>query len=96
MECRKSLAQEYQCQVSHNNISFDACLAKELFSLWDLGIETTGCCCGKHQNSGKNQKSYIGVGFKYIYKMKQLGYKVRYNPMRPGDEDSFIPKTKFN
>jgi hypothetical protein len=71
------------------------CLARELFYLWDLGIITTGCCCGHHE--GENgENSYIGVLEKFIPKMKELGYKVRFNPCRPKDEDSFIPKTIIN
>ena len=27
--------------------------------------------------------------------MKELGYKVQYNPNRPKDEDSFYPKTRI-
>lgn len=94
MKCRSSKVQNYGCTVMKKQICFDACLAKELFLLWDKGIETTGCCCGKHSNC-KPDMSYIGVENKYISKMKKLGYKVRFNSCRPGDEDSFIPKTKF-
>lgn len=98
--CRKSLIQEYDCQVfttprwksSHKYIAFDKCLANELFYLWDMGIKTTGCCCGNHQGEDKEQ-SYIGVERKFIPKMKKLGYRVRHNPCRPKDDDSFIPKT---
>jgi len=39
--------------------------------------------------------SYIGVDKKFIPQMKKLGYKVRFNDMRPNDEDSFIPKIIF-
>lgn len=100
--CRKSVIGEYNCCVfivprwksSHKYIAFDKCLANELFYLWDMGIITTGCCCGRHE--GKNgENGYIGVLEKFIPKMKRLGYKVRFNPCRPKDEDSFIPKTKF-
>ena len=95
--CRKSKVQEYDCQVcvkskwksSHKWICFDKCLADELFYLWDLGIITTGCCCGH-----KEHTPYIGVEKEYIPQMKKLGYKVAHNPMRPIDEDSFLPLTK--
>ena len=101
--CRKSNLQEYDCQVftkprwksSHKVIGFDKCLANELFYLWDLGIITTGCCCGRHKGQS-GETAYIGVIDKFIPKMKKLGYKVHFNPCRPNDEDSFIPKTKFN
>lgn len=96
IECRISKVQEYQCQVigqtdgklfDKPQISFDACLAKEIFYLWDLGIKTSGCCCGRHFNSGKN--SYIGVYPEFRSQMLALGYKelcVR---------NQFKPKTKL-
>ena len=98
--CINSYAQEYNCTVPLLNpfinkiISVDKCLAKEIETLWDCGIETTGCCCGKHINSPPNS-SFIGVVFKDINKMKDLNYIVAFNPMRPKDEDSFIPKTHY-
>ena len=101
--CRHSIIQEYDCQVftkprwksSHKVIGFDKCLATELFYLWDLGIITTGSCCGYHiheKGVGNGETSYIGVVEKFIPKMKELGYKVRWNR---GREDSFIPKTNL-
>lgn len=94
MKCRKSNIQLYECQVIHAGISFDACMAKELFYLWDQGIKTTGCCCGQHVNQhGPNNFSYIGVVEKDISKMKKLGYEVRVNEMDFSREDAFIPKT---
>jgi len=96
--CRKSHVQDYECQVIKKKygdlkgIAFDVCLGKELFYLWDLGIRTTGCCCGKHVND-KLGLSYIGVVDEDIQKMKDLGYEVRPNSCRPDAEDSFIPKT---
>lgn len=72
------------------HIGIDSCIAKEIQELWKQGIVTTGCCCG-HNNS--NLFSYIGVKKEFIIKMKELNYKTRYNPMRPDDEDSFIPKS---
>jgi len=100
--CRKSKVQEYDCQVftkprwksSHKVIGFDKCLTNELFYLWDMGIVTTGSCCGNH--FGENgSHSYIGVVKENIQQTKDLGYKVRFNPCRSKDEDSFIPKTNF-
>lgn len=96
-KCRKSEPQEYNCQVcakpffsKDKFICFDKCLVDELFELWHIGIVTTGCCCGHRE-----QKPYIGVIKEDIWIMKELGYKVAYNPMRPKDEDSFIPKTNL-
>ena len=100
-KCRKSIVQEYGCTVCTKPffskgklICFDKCLADELFYLWDLGIITTGCCCGHHKGLDGSH-SYIGVDKKFIPQMKKLGYKVRFNDMRPNDEDSFIPKIIF-
>lgn len=68
-------------------ISIDACLVREVWDLWyKYNITTTGCCCGHNEQEG-----YIGVIASDIPKMKSLGYTVHQNPMRPGDEDSFIP-----
>lgn len=72
-------------------VSIDKCLLPEIISLWEMGIKTTGCCCGH----GK-QPPFIGVIEADIQKMKDLGYKVQFNSCRPGDEDSFIPKTEFD
>jgi len=69
-------------------VCIDKCLIQEIIQLWEMGIKTTGCCCGHGKNS-----AYIGVENEFIPKMKQLGYVVAYNPCRPDDEDSFIPKT---
>lgn len=69
-------------------ICVDVCLALEITAIWRQGIRTTGCCCGHGR-----RPPYIGVAFEHIDQMKTLGYVVRHNPCRPGDEDSFIPKT---
>ena len=69
-------------------VTIDKCLLPEILKLWEMGIKTTGCCCGH----GKIEP-FIGVDFDDIQKMKDLGYKVHYNQCRPDDEDSFIPKT---
>ena len=69
-------------------VSIDKCLLPEILNLWEMGIKTTGCCCGH----GKSEP-FISVDFDDIQKMKDLGYKVQYNNVRPNDEDSFIPKT---
>ena len=109
IKCRKSTVQEYQCQILvktpfirknsigdifGKKVSVDACLVKELFWLWDKGIKTVGCCCGKHINTAKKTSAYIQVSTNCIKKMKRLGYKenknYRFNPC-----NSFIPKTKL-
>lgn len=72
-------------------VSIDKCLLPEILELWEMGIKTTGCCCGHGRI-----EPFIGVDFDDIQKMKDLGYKVHYNKCRPNDEDSFIPKTVLN
>lgn len=72
-------------------IAVDKCLLPEILSLWEMGIKTTGCCCGH----GRHDKAFIGVKSEYIPRMKKLGYCVFENRCRPGDEDSFIPKTEL-
>ncbi|MDQ0996935.1 hypothetical protein QFZ34_002117 [Phyllobacterium ifriqiyense] len=70
-------------------ICIDVCLALEITELWNKhSITTTGCCCGHGRLPG-----FIGVIDSDIPRMKALGYKVQHNPCRPGDEDSFDPKT---
>jgi len=72
-------------------ICVDKCLLPEIVRLWEMGIRTTGCCCGH----GNSEKAFIGVRNDCISKMKGMGYKVQFNPYRPEDEDSFIPKTEI-
>jgi hypothetical protein len=71
------------------NITVDTCLMNEILDLWSKDIYTTGCCCGHNLEVG----GYIGVGDNDIPKMKSMGYEVRPNECRPGDEDSFYPKS---
>ena len=83
--CNKDIKQIKNC------VSIDKCLLPEILTLWEMGIKTTGCCCGH----GCTQP-YIGVEFSDIEIMKELGYQVQYNKCRPNDEDSFFPKTQLN
>ena len=69
-------------------ICIDNCILKEIQYLWNLGIKTTGCCCGHNILDG-----FISVVDEDIPKMKQLGYEVRVNEIRPNDEDSFYLKS---
>lgn len=73
-------------------VCIDKCLLPEILELWEMGIKTTGCCCGH----GKKEFAYIGVDEKDIGRMKEMGYKVWHNSCRPNDEDSFIPKTELS
>lgn len=69
-------------------IAVDACLAMEVTWLWGRGIVTTGCCCGHGV-----RPPFVGVLPVHIPEMKAMGYVVQDNPCRPGDEDSFWPKS---
>ena len=73
-------------------VAIDKCLLPEILKIWEMGIKTTGCCCGH----GREGMSFIGVRPEHIDRMKSLGYEVRFNECRPGDEDSFIPKTQMD
>ena len=81
--------------TKENGYCLDRCIAEEVIQLWMEGITTTGCCCG-HNLPGSSGIPYIGVAFKDINKMKKLGYIVCPNECRPGDEDSFYPKSIFH
>lgn len=70
--------------------AIDKCLLPEILYLWEQGIKTTGCCCGHGKKT-----PYIGVEPKFIEQMISLGYDVQFNPCRPGDNDTFFPKTKL-
>ena len=72
------------------NISVDTCIVDEVKELWARGIRTTGCCCGHNK-----QLAYIGAIPDDIEKMKAMGYTVQPNPCRPGDEDTFNVKTRY-
>ena len=54
--------------------------------LWEIGITTTGCCCGHGV-----QEPFIGVVDEDIQKMKQLGYRKANNTTDIDREDSFLP-----
>jgi len=75
---------------SNKKICVDTCIADEIKALWNLGISTTGCCCGHQKLQG-----YIGVIDRDIDVMKILGYEVHKNNVRPSDEDSFVPKSTY-
>jgi len=72
-------------------ICIDPCVVEEINYLWNIGITTTGCCCGHN-----SQKGYIGVIDDDVSKMKQLGYRVQVNQMRVGAEDTFDIKNGYN
>jgi len=73
-------------------VAIDKCLLPEVLKLWELGIKTTGCCCGH----GHSDHAFIGVSDEFIPRMKEFGYKVQRNECRPNDEDEFVPKTNLS
>lgn len=94
-ECCYHIYLPWKCGDDNNKspkfVSIDKCLLPEILTLWEMGIKTTGCCCGHGR-----QEPFIGVTEENIQRMKNLGYKVQFNSCRPEAEDSFIPKTELN
>jgi hypothetical protein len=98
-ECSYKIYPPWKCKFDWEDdskkepvlVCIDKCLLPEILKLWEMGIKTTGCCCGH----GKD-KPFISVDFDDIQKMKDLGYEIFHNECRPDDEDSFIPKTVFD
>ena len=70
-------------------VSIDKCLLQEITHLWEIGIKTTGCCCGH----GDFSKAFISVHPAHIETMKELGYTTYYNKINPEAKDHFVPKT---
>lgn len=78
----------FLARADGRGICVDVCIALEVSRLWKMGIATTGSCCGHNKAPG-----FIGVVDSDIPRMKALGYRVQHNPCRPGDEDSFFPRS---
>ena len=74
-------------------IYVDRCIIPELQSLWNRGIETSGCCCGHGEKDG-----FIQVFPEGVEAMLELGYEaippVEANGQLMG-ENTFKPKTQF-
>lgn len=70
-----SHVQMYECSeiVEGYNFCCDKCLKQEIKYLNDIGIETTGCCCGRH--IGSKTPAFISVMPESEQKMRELGYK---------------------
>lgn len=81
---------DYLKQKWPNGIGIDVCLALEIQTLWRAGIKTSGHCCGHGRAN-----PMINVFPESVQAMKAMGYQVQSNPMRPGAEDTFWPKTRF-
>ncbi|WP_431785921.1 hypothetical protein [Paenibacillus lactis] len=79
---------QHGTDISEEVITVDKCLVDEILELWDLGIRTTGCCCGHNKLPG-----YIGVIDEDIQKMISLGYVNVLNTTNPQRNDSFSPKS---
>lgn len=77
-------------QGGAETICVDACLADEILHLWDLGITTTGCCCG--HNKG-DEYPYIGVEEEDIEAMISMGYAIQQNQLHPSRRDGLVPKS---
>ena len=74
-------------------LTIDGCLFDEVISLWRLGVQTRGVCCGHFVEQG-----YIQVERTSFGAMLELGY-VWYQayPKHLGGSDrldAFIPKSK--
>lgn len=100
IECRKSTAQNYECcviakDINNKSVSFDACLARELFFLWDNGIETTGSCCGCHSNCN-SKKSFININQENKEMLNKMIYNLKYEYIiNKFGAYEFKPKTKL-
>ena len=91
-ECKNVEIQTYTNQVvmhsPFNNwevVGIDKCLSGEIGELWQLGVETTGCCCGHNK-----VRPMINVKPEYHNKMIKLGYKHWVNEF---DVDCYEPKS---
>lgn len=51
------------------SVCIDPCIMMEIQSLWDLGIQTRGCCCGHNILT-----PFVNVADESIEKMLELGY----------------------
>ncbi len=73
-----------------SSVSIDSCLKDEIENLWELGIATTGCCCGHNI-----AKPYIGVEYRFIPQMVHMGYEKHIFEKDTDRRDTFNPKTIF-
>lgn len=91
-DCAYNVMTPFKCGFDNDYkmVNIDKCLLTEVIALWELGIKTTGCCCGHDKHP-----PFIGVDPEHIPQMKGLGYQVIANKHHPGGEDSFAPKTTF-
>lgn len=96
MNCTDILFGSFACAIKiklpykDRFVLIDKCLLEEIKYLWDIGIKTTGNCCGHGR-----VPPCIGVFDDYIDIMYKIGYK---NTYRPDDiyhkyNDLFIPKS---
>ncbi len=62
-------------------ICVDRCLVGEITRLWEIGVITTGCCCGHGKVA-----PYIGVIPESVSLMKLLGYS-----QHEDNQENFTP-----
>ena len=75
---------EFKC------VDIDKCLLSEVVGLWELGIKTTGCCCGH-----KKSEPFISVRKEYGGIMLHLGYEIQHNMPSCDINCYFVPKSKL-
>lgn len=91
--CQLSGLGEYRCSVRmpfKSNSLCDACLEKELYELWRLGVHTVSSCCGHGR-----VPPYIQVLHgESVKKMHELGYVKIQNEACPDNPNpAYRPKT---
>lgn len=93
-ECSYNIMVPWLCKLPYESeemrvpkyISVDKCMLSEIIGLWEMGIKTTGCCCGH----GK-EPPFISVGADYVEQMERLGYAHLANTQRADDNTCFTP-----
>lgn len=51
------------------NVCIDVCIKDMILKLWEIGIETTGCCCGHN-----HMAAWVSVDSECYESMFELGY----------------------
>ncbi|QTE37490.1 hypothetical protein J3L18_00030 [Mucilaginibacter gossypii] len=69
-------------------VCLDPCIVDEIQTLWDLGIQTTGCCCG-HNNP--EWFPFVNVNDDSIEAMLDLGYIQKHSDTKR--KDTFLLKS---
>jgi hypothetical protein len=53
------------------SVCIDPCIAEEIIMLWNKGILTLGCCCGRNQPP---MYPFVNVADEHIEQMLDMGY----------------------